>query len=228
MPAGLQVFNDSGTFQIDSVRRGFALDRKLSVPTGAIYYGSYYATFAIGVNEVVALACDYPVAVVSNTGGTMTVVAPSAASVEGGAPYPGGTTVTAYIFNTTTQQGLGNYGLEVFDETGARMFNSCQGNLCMRAFVDGEGAFFVEAGRSFAAICSNQSVLVVDSIAGAQPNLYRIIGGQRGMVRRMPGGMVVEVKAYYGRAWTFAGSGPASVACSSPLNRHILVDVTGF
>lgn len=229
MPVGFQAIGDSGSYQIDSESRNMALDRIVAVPINQVTGTSnYVGTVAVGSAEVLALRSNgVPVAAIGRVGGNVTIVSPNAQN--GGSN--GGGVAYAYIFSPYTGVGIGNCGLQVFRADGSIVYDSSQKNLAMVDYREGHGDFYYDAGRVYAAVCCNQQVYVTDSVGGVQGSQLRIIGFSTSLLTPLAGGVRIEQRAY--GAWVrnySAGSGPnfASLAGSSPVARHLIVDITNF
>lgn len=154
MPAGLQVFNDTGIVQIDQDWLNFALVEKGSVSLdtslGGGWGNAYYGEFTRSglINPVVAFRAngDQAVSILN--------------SVVSGANRTfrfvglGGETVTWYLFDSVDVTGVtDNYGLEVFRADGARAFHSSV--PCMRVAGQATGASLsLPAGRDYAVVQS--------------------------------------------------------------------------
>ena len=129
MPAGLQVFNDSGIVQIDGTYSNLQLTAKGTASTsmqnlsyftqanGTFRYNTPYTTVSFtGNTPVFAVSGDSTVSVVSTSvsGSVWTV----------GIITPNGpASFEWYVFDEASSSG-GNYGLQVFNDSGVLVFDS--------------------------------------------------------------------------------------------------------
>lgn len=131
MPAGLTVYNDSNTLQVDQNYKnlryyGKATLSTTSVPNGDRYRNYQHAdfTYTAVYNQPPMIAIESAAAgfifLVSNTGNTFTfrVVFPLQGS---------STSFTYWIFDQPNGTSSSTYGLQVFDEQGRLTFDALMG-----------------------------------------------------------------------------------------------------
>lgn len=230
MPAGLQVFNEMGTYQIDGTFKGFVLARKVTVQSSVLVQGDTTdgsfsrATFPINSGEIVALASNIPSGIEGTFNGQMTV------AMHG----PVGSTLTAYIFSAITSPG-GNLGLQVYSPTGEIVFCSMRKPLSFVGFPQGEGNFTYQQGRTYAAICLNQALIINDQIQGSGSVTYyfRVVGVSRGLITSIANGIQISKPVIYSKVTQVnnseSSSQPPSQATSSNApNFHAIIDVTNY
>lgn len=121
MPAGLQIFNTSGTIQIDETYQNYMLDLKSSIAAYNITSESIFGVEIItaSVSDLVAVRCDSRIglhAIYASGSGLRYVFA-----VEGSP----GTNVIFYRFRLGIGSGS-NYGLQVFNGSGQLVFDALQ------------------------------------------------------------------------------------------------------
>lgn len=159
MPAGLQVFNNSGIVQIDQDWLNFALVEKGSVGLnsalgggwGSAYYGEF--TRAGLINPVVAFRAnsDQRVSIlntlVSGSNRTFRFVG------------RGGETVTWYLFDSVDVSGISSgAGFEVYRGDGVRAFHSDVPPMRVVGQMDGGSSLSVSASRDHAIIQSGTRI----------------------------------------------------------------------
>lgn len=172
--AGLQILNDSFTFQVDQTYKNQALVSKTSpTMTSASTFNppnGYGCSVTItAVHPIVAFACSAPCCLysASHSGSSFTF------NFYAQDPGTGTPTITVYIFDDVDQATItDNFGLEVFDASGNRVFHSSQQPLRIvdgQAFADpddstlpmidpGPTSFTYTSGHSYAVIPSSAYV----------------------------------------------------------------------
>lgn len=122
MPAGLQIFNDFGTVQIDENWKNYGFRQIVPVylETGGV---DYYSLTLTGLSVLVAVRTTsmhvIPMgSLVSGT--TWTFDFRYAGEFSGGAAE----TVYFYVFDVPYWQSYSNLGMEVFNASGERVFHS--------------------------------------------------------------------------------------------------------
>jgi hypothetical protein len=222
MAVGLQCFNAAGSFQIDGTYPQFVLRRKVVVTTntwvdGNNGYGYSTGTVTVAGDEVVALASSVACGVTVLQGTSLRLVSLGAT----------GTSITVYVFGQITTTGSG-VGLQVFNTSGAVVFDSTQKPLVMVGFPIGEGNFSYGAGRSFAAMCINQYLKVVDTRTFAGGFESQRLQITQGLVKSISGGLNISNALLYDTTNVFDPNQTdvdRTIPAGTP-NRHIAVDVT--
>jgi len=221
-----QSINTNGAFQVDGLFKNFALKQKLTLTLNNSKPDvSYYASFSRGSQELVATRSTLPHYIDNNVVFGMN-------AQNGGAN--GTQTVDVYIFSPTTDVGRENVGLEVFSPSAELTYASAQKNLNMVDFVDGTFDKTYSSGRTYAAVMSNQFASIEDATGGVQGNIFRTISEQRGMLS-MPASNRVVLTNRNSAAWVRCAdnrpgctTGAEYYKMQTNLNRHIIIDVTGF
>lgn len=151
MPAGLAVYNDAGTVQIDDQFANMALISKTNVTVGSspdYYRPAAIYTVVSATPPIVAIQSTHRVVLqnITRSGNTWTF------TYYGGAI---GNIVTCYLFNKPVYQGSGS-GLVVYDASGNVTFDSRQKYARVHALLQGSGlstqSFTYTAGRTYAAM----------------------------------------------------------------------------
>ncbi|GEM_PF-1294867 len=235
MPAGLEVINETGSYQIDGNYANLALVRKGSVQTQGYMSGDGIPTLqtralvTVNDGELIAFSCATAPAVISAKVGNQVYL-----SANGVA----GTVINYWIFAAGT--GVSNYGLQVFDESGAELvFDSSWRLFNVVAVTTGVETIKLNSGRVYAVLPQSVRIRInrLASYQGAQPNVYmimerhsyfdsaRIQNGQVVVstaeidlwmwVRNLNGGSIPIVN------WDYDGNNGA-------ITRYIVIDVTGF
>lgn len=156
MPAGLQVYNQSnGLIQIDQNYKTWGVRTNGSsgswTSTTGYYYGStmYYIDITVtATTPMLALSCENDVTIIniSNSGSSWTWRILCNLNDK---------TLYWWVFDTQDNISIAdNYGLEIFDDTGARVYHSTSKPL--RVVGGGaSGTFTGSVGRTYAAIICN-------------------------------------------------------------------------
>lgn len=223
MTAGFQCFNTSGTFQVDGVFPQFVLRRKVIVTPNTYQGGDggvddeyYYGYVTLGDDEILAICPSDYSAVVSKQGSNTKIIAKK---------Y--NTTVECFIFAQVTDVGS-TKGFQVFNTAGTLVFDAMQKILAMVGFPTGTGDFTYPAGRKYAAIVMNQSLLVDEFNYSAGGFDYCRSTVTRGMVKNLGNGISVQHLQHW-KYTVDVSAGMNYQACSSNVpNRIIVVDVTNY
>lgn len=224
MPDGLQVFNDTGSFQIDGENKSFILVRKVSVTTtvrAGNDWSSSQGRTPINLNEIVALRSSVYSAVVTVTGGQLVVVAQGEV----------GQVVDCYFFAPITTSAA-TEGLQVFNSPGELIFCASLKNLRMSGFASGNGDFVYDGGRQYAALMLTQKIQVnygvFSPVAGVID--YNYIQS-RGMIKSIPGGISSSLQPEFVDVGSVSGgqSPPQYTNANSIADSaHIAIDVTNY
>lgn len=127
MAAGLTIYNDNNKIQIDSSYKNFYLSRKIplsgtGVTSGTFAEGECLAAVGGTTSQTINAYC-----VNTMTGWTCTVNSFTAG-------------MCVYVFSTRVQQAASGVGLQVFDETGAIVYDSNNKHPCVYGFGQQEGS----------------------------------------------------------------------------------------
>lgn len=137
MPAGLTVYNDSNTVQIDENWQNYGFRQKISITVttsnivGSGYPSQYPYTLAVGGTQALLCACSspsqYPFRLHSYYSGGVWTINWLFMHDEGDSgtyePSTYTATIDFYIFDTL-ESSYSNVGLEVFNASGQRVFHS--------------------------------------------------------------------------------------------------------
>lgn len=228
MPAGLQVFNTAGTYQIDGTFPGFVFKRKVIVTCSTKVLGntlSYYrGTFTINQGEIFAIRSSEPCCMNGSVNGQMYLASMG----------PQNTQIEVYVFSQITSSGA-NSGLQVFSESGQLVFCATQKPLSFVGFPSGDGDFYYTAGRTYAAICLTQYLYVSDQLfvvnPGANPTFNRVVLVREGMITALSNGIRISTLDKYANASqppSLQGQPPSQSCQSNAPNFHAIIDVTNF
>lgn len=228
MAAGLQSFRGDGAFQIDGDTLSMVMVRKviLTLSTGAAPSGNlallWSNNLSLGPGEIVALRPLLPANVDgSPNNGDPYVQISGPGSRYGGSD--GGTQVECYVFAATPPVASTGAGVQVYRSNGSLAYDSGNKHLHPVALVDGDGDFYYQAGRNYAAIACNRRNLLSDP-GGTNA---RTVTGFKTMVTALAGGIRVR----YGVTDTFVQIGATNIGNLAPrsdLSRHLIVDVTNY
>jgi len=233
MPAGLEILNGQGSYQIDGnyanlmfVRKGVA--STVQAPAGdAMSNNPTRVAITVNAGEFVAYSCPLPAAVAGKSGATVYI------NVAG----PVGTQVSYWIF--AAGSGTSPSGLQVFNEQGALVFDASWKLLNVVGVSAGVGTFQYPTGRTYAVFPQNQQIRLqrILSYAGAQPTVYAVYERRLyHMAASMSGSAITVGEAHVDQAvWVRLLSGGQGVVTNWDCNqsngnssRYIVVDVTGF
>ncbi|PZU95632.1 MAG: hypothetical protein DI527_01075 [Chelatococcus sp.] len=170
MPAGLTIYNDSGTVQIDESWRNYGFKQRIpasisvnvpgSVPAG--YNGQPYSMTVSGEDVLIACRAETLLPVLMHTyadGGSWTynwLFMP---------PFIGATyseTVEFYVFDLLPMGGFSNVGLEVFNAAGQRVFHSDADMMKVRGIQGCDTGFSGVGGRSYVPLIARNPIYGVN------------------------------------------------------------------
>jgi hypothetical protein len=212
MPAGLQIFNDSGTVQIDELWRNYGFKQVQTQSVTADSDGTIVDVTAVGTDILIA---PRP---------TTLLVAPMQSYLSGSTwtyrfmfrSYFVGETITEtvsfYVFDMLDGT-YSNVGLEVFNASGQRTFHSDGAMMKCRAINDCKTTFTGDSGHIYAPIFTRAPI---------QATFYFGIGYRlEAHYMRCPSNTVT-----YGLTNLLGTSG--STALYSNNGQYAAIDVTGF
>lgn len=155
MPAGIQIFNDSNTTQIDSRFDNFFLKSKMTVSLVLSGGGDYRADVDFVGSSPIAFISDSTVEV------AITARRFQSGTFSWQFAANSGVTFTLYIFDKTPPT-AGNYGLQVFNEAGGLVFDATAGLLKIDRMLSMTSAGSLSlpntSGRKLAVALSNLTV----------------------------------------------------------------------
>lgn len=157
MPAGLTIYNDSGTVQIDESYRNVALREKRAVPLSHSI-GQVYETIVVaGVNSLMAMQSAYyaPFLLETSFDGTNW-------SYRWGFEYlgmglPTSDTAYAYIFDVV-EPNPDNFGLEVYDASSNLVYHSSAKVLKIVSVQNHASGYTGASGRVFVPLILSASM----------------------------------------------------------------------
>lgn len=164
MPAGLTIYNDSGTVQIDESWENYGFRQVIDVPLSITNPPQEYITYSLvtpGADVLVACRAEglRPVMMRSYFDGTN--------FTYNWAFFPrfiGETfseTVRFYVFDLMTGT-YSNVGLEVFNASGNRVYHSDAGLMKVRDRLPGNVGFTGVSGRSYVPLIERNPVYAFD------------------------------------------------------------------
>ncbi|WP_045158763.1 hypothetical protein [Stutzerimonas stutzeri] len=232
MPAGLQIINGAGSYQIDGDYANLMFIRKVAVSTVSFASGQgtsnnpSQASITLNGGELFAFACASPSAFVGRSGNTVYVNV---------AAHPGAI-VTFYVF--ARGSGTSNFGLEVYDAAGSLTFSSSWELLNILGVTSGAGNFNYGSGRTYAVIPQSQYIRLVRTTTyqGTQPNIYVVYNRSLyyQAVSINSGSISVAEAPVHVAAWVFLeSSGGGVIGWDIDVNnggttRYVVVDVSGL
>lgn len=154
MPAGLQILNSFGTFQIDENWKNFGfrqyVDVGFSITLPNLTPYLKYSLVVPGQMAMVAIRASvfYPVLLSSSFDGTNYTF-----NWELYPPVASGThaeTIRFYVFDVPPSGGFSNVGLEVFNASGERVFHSDVSVMKIAGVLSGADGFTGTPGRAYA------------------------------------------------------------------------------
>lgn len=235
MPAGIVIYNDSGTVQIDATFKNLSLALKGTLVTGtksdgSFHYNDQHVDIVYTANSstppMLAVLGDYMgfMVLLSRSGNTFTwrAVLPTA---------PGAASVNYWIFDKPPNNSNSKFGLQVWDESG----NLCFDALYRYAKVVGtlttpvtgssppSASFPIPSGRTYIAVQNDlgqYAVSVPISNPGQPPSFAQqltIVG-----IKRQGQQLMTE--------HTFRSYGPLFSPKPTTFNdaAYLILDVTGF
>jgi hypothetical protein len=234
VPAGLQVWNNQSYTQIDGSTTHTILLRSGSVtttalPPGLVIDGNNYSQCAVTLNpgEILAFGGNGAVAHAGSAGNTayLHVMAPP------------GSPVLYWVFGSYVPSGL-NYGLQVFNESGAMIYDS--GRLPIRVVgeVMGVGTFTgYPSGRQLALVPWTQhAILTRSSAPGGQFGVVLLQTTTTGFARvDYTGTVFISDATYLRQQYLYqiqTGQGEPNGWSGSfdnlLQNKYTVIDVTGY
>jgi hypothetical protein len=224
MAFGAQFRNNAGAFQVDGSYPQFMLYRKVQVVANQVINASNGAsytlgTFPLGPGEIAAITCASPAALTRIINGNATVI------TTGGS----GTVIEVFVFGQVTSSG-GGFGFQVFNGNGIIVFDAAQKPLAMVGFPQGEGDFYFNGARKYAALCLNQYLQITDNVTGNGGFINHRVRVTRGFIQALGGGIRITNILYRDNTDTLDPNDTPldnTVPAGAP-NRHIIVDVTYF
>lgn len=159
MPAGLQIFNDSGTIQIDESWRNYGFRQiipvgvTLSAPPGQTAVPVDYTLTVSGEAVLIAARSEtiQTVAAGSNLSGSTWEF--NWRFHPPPFPVPGldySDTIYFYVFDVMPSGGFSNIGMEVFNASSQRVFHSDMSVMKVRSVLSGASDYSGAGGRIFA------------------------------------------------------------------------------
>jgi hypothetical protein len=232
MPAGVEIINDSGSYQIDENYANLVFARKVAVSSSSFPAGQgtsnnpSQAAITLSTGELFAFSCASPAAFVGRSGNTVYVNVAAAP----------GAVVTFYMFKRGA--GSATFGFEVFDAGGALTFSSSWQLLNMVGLTSGIGTFPFESGRTYAVIPQSQYIRLVRTVTyqGAQPNVYVVFNRSLyyHAVRISGASLYVSEALVHAAVWVYLESQSPGVlgwnldTNNSSVARYVVIDVTGM
>lgn len=224
MTAGFQCYNASGTFQIDGMYPQFVMRRKVVlVPNnyqagdnGLVDNEYYFGFVTLADDEVLAIRSTDYAAVVSKQDLNVMIIAKE---------Y--NTTVECFIFGQITD--VGNHqGFQVFNPSGVLVFDAMQKIMAMVGFPEGVGDFYYAAGRKYAAIVMNQSLVITEELFTAGASDFKRSTATRGLLKGLDFGISVAHIQYWKLTEVVTDGMNYQAVTSTAPNRIIVVDVTNY
>lgn len=212
MPAGLQVFGDAGTFQIDGSTPHVTLLRKGVVGMNQGHAqsnlgGVTSTTIPLNDGEVLAFASEgFNTVQWCRYNGQAVMVSPNA---------PVGALLYYWVFSQHQSSGL-NYGMQVFSETGALIYDTGRPTMNIVGTYMGQGLQTFPASRVAVIpwqIYARTDRRIVYTNVGTKPDFMAFIFADAGAVATGGGGVDCRNMTVHGNA-----SGPYSQASVFPSN----------
>lgn len=172
MAAGFQCWNDGDMLQIDGNYSNAMLLKKQTKTTATSTFGYSYlqsgrndyqeATFTFSAQDpVVAVSCAYPTILIGSTINRTSPYSCSMRFLVDTGRSDVSTSITIYVFGRQVASGA-KYGMQVFNEDGALVFDALNKQMIVADFISPIGAssisdttdytYSLPAGRSYAAI----------------------------------------------------------------------------
>lgn len=175
MAAGLQVFNDAGVLQIDQDYRNYQLRSKgtgtcsTSWNTGGVQKWRTTVTVTSATAPIVfirpnstAFICQWGASVSGSTWAFEFYSTTQNAAFDW------------YAFDVTVSGTLPNFGLEVFNASGQRVFHSSIPPLkVVNVRAAGSGNLTIPSGRTYAALQTTSGFFYTDTLVPPGPDTYR-------------------------------------------------------
>lgn len=223
MTAGFQLFNTSGTFQIDGNFPQFVMRRKVIMSPATEQYGDggvddgyWWGWLDLADDEIVAIRPSDWAAVGNKYLGKTMIIAQN---------Y--NTTVECFIFAKVTDVGS-RQGFQVFSPAGVLVFDAMQRIMAMTAFPVGDGTFLYTAGRKYAAVVMNQSLDIQEYLYNAGGFDYMRRTSYRGMLKAADPGITVLHRKYWKLTEDISGGYNVNAVTTTVPNRIIVLDVTNY
>lgn len=229
MPAGLEIFNESNHYQIDSDFTNLALIRKGSGVSQRYTNGSVTMTrpsrivVTLQPNEIIAFACLQPCGIAYRQGTNVYVHCDAEEGVL----------IEYWIFAAGSEQS--SFGLQVFNEAGGLTFDSSWRLFNVRGLTTGLGNMQYFGTGKYAVVPMNVRVDAVYqvSLGGVTPNVFFIYSRATfyGSAICQNGNVSVSMAALDRYAFTRQPpgqtSGPTTVSNGIEPS-YIVIDVTGY
>lgn len=157
MPAGLTIYNDSGTVQVDESYRNVALKEKRAVALSHSIGAVYTNIVVTGVNALVAMqSANYaPFLVETTFDGVDWTYRWGFQYLGAGAPTSD--TAYAYIFDVVDPN-PDNFGMEVYDASGNLVFHSSAKCLKIVAVAGHSSGYTGTSGRVYVPLILTASI----------------------------------------------------------------------
>lgn len=226
MPAGLQIFNEQGSFQIDGVFKNLVLARKVTVSTEAysdVGVVTSLATVTRNAGELLAIRSDVPIAHISTSSTAVRIRALAAAGAQ----------VTCYFFSPIVSSDA-KVGFQVFNEAGEIVYCASKKPLKFVGFPAGSGSFIYNSTTVYATILMNQYYAVSsDTAAVGGGRYFQRLSMERSYITNLTNGVKISQEFEY--AYSATVSSPVGPPPPLPPNQasnttglHAVIDVTNY
>lgn len=224
---GLQCINDSGSYQIDGIFKGFILARHVVATTtqnvgGDVPDNSSIVLLPINSGEIVAVRSSTFCVVKGIGGGVANICADAGV----------GTEIHAYFFAPITTSDA-NVGLQVYNDQSQLIFCASKKPLSIVGSIVGNTTSSTfAAGRTYATIGINPYVNLAAMTGGVMPNPFFFAHEELGMTRIDNNVVYSDIKA----TWSYlyypsAGSTMPTISgfgtTTQPSN-FMVIDVTNY